>query len=89
VDNTNANYRTHQDVQKFRGDSRDRWPAHTGTLILRFSLVLILDTHFHQLFLDIAGINRRRGTTRFRSASTQSSQELTQLTETIAQRVGR
>ena len=60
------------------------------TLIQRFGSALNLNIHFHMLFLDgvhIGGSNGR--SLRFRQVKAPSSAELTRLTHTIAQRVGR
>jgi len=66
--------------------------AHTGavTLVQRFGGSLNLNVHFHMLFLDggyIDSANRSR--VRFRWVKAPTSNELTQLTHTIVQRVGR
>ena len=60
------------------------------TLIQNFGGALNLNIHFHMLFLDgvyIDSANRSRA--RFRWVKAPTSDELTQLTHTIAQRVGR
>jgi len=64
--------------------------ARTGavTLIQRFGSALNLNIHFHMLFLDGVYIDRPDGT-RFRWVKAPTTQELTQLTHTIAHRVGR
>ena len=64
--------------------------AHTGavTLIQRFGSALNLNIHFHMLFLDgvyVAGVNGLR----FRWVREPTSEELTRLTHTIAQRTAR
>jgi len=61
--------------------------ARTGavTLIQRFGSALNLNVHFHMLFLDGVYIDGDR----FRWIKAPSSTELTQLTHTIAHRVGR
>jgi len=65
--------------------------AQTGavTLIQRFGGALNLNIHFHMIFLDgiYGGINR--SSVRFRWVKAPSSDELTQLTHTIAHRVAR
>jgi hypothetical protein len=66
--------------------------AQTGavTLIQRFGSALNLNIHFHMLFLDgiyIGGSNGRP--IRFRPVEAANGAELTRLTHTIAQRVGR
>ena len=45
--------------------------------------------HFHMLFLDGVYVDRHDGSTRFRWVSSPTTQELTQLSQTIARRVGR
>ena len=62
--------------------------AQTGavTLIQRFGSALNLNIHFHMLFLD--GVYSSHGL-RFRRVKAPSSNELTQLTHTIAKRIGR
>jgi len=64
--------------------------AHTGavTLIQRFGSALNLNIHFHMLFLDGVYIDAW-GDTRFQWVKAPTSAELTQLSQTIAQRVGR
>ena len=59
------------------------------TLIQRFGGALNLNIHFHMIFLDgiYGGINR--SSVRFRWVKAPSSDELTQLTHTIAHRVAR
>ena len=60
------------------------------TLIQRFGAALNLNIHFHMLFLDGVYIDSRHGTNpRFRRVKAPTSDELTQLTHTIARRVGR
>ena len=60
------------------------------TLIQRFGGALNLNIHFHMLFLDGVYIDSRHGTNpRFRRVKAPTSDELTQLTHTIARRVGR
>ena len=65
--------------------------ARTGsvTLIQRFGSALNLNIHFHMLFLDGVYVDRLDGSVRFRWVSAPTTQELTQLTQTIARRVGR
>jgi hypothetical protein len=65
--------------------------AHTGavTLIQRFGGSLNLNIHFHMLFLDGVYTGDDHGPTRFRWVKAPTNNELTQLTHTIAQRVGR
>jgi hypothetical protein len=65
--------------------------ARTGavTLIQRFGSALNLNIHFHMLFLDGVYVDHLNGTARFRWVKAPTSQELTQLAHTIAQRVGR
>ena len=66
--------------------------AKTGavTLIQRFGGALNLNTHFHMLFLDGVYIDPRHGKqVRFRRVKAPTRDELTQLTHTIAHRIGR
>jgi hypothetical protein len=66
--------------------------ARTGavTLIQRFGSALNLNLHFHMIFLDGVYVDAANGSsTRFRWVKAPTSAELTQLTHTIAQRVGR
>ena len=66
--------------------------AHTGavTLIQRFGSALNLNIHFHILFLDGVYVDRTHGSgTRFRRVRAPTSDELTQLTHTIARRIAR
>ena len=58
------------------------------TLIQRFGCALNLNIHFHMLFLD--GVYSSNGHPKgFRQVKAPSRAELTRLTHTIAQRVGR
>ena len=59
------------------------------TLIQRFGSALNLNIHFHMLFLDGVYTDRQDGSIRFRWVSAPTTQELTQLSQTIARRVGR
>jgi hypothetical protein len=66
--------------------------AQTGavTLIQRFGGALNANIHFHMLFLDGVYIDSPHGSrARFRWVKAPTSDELTQLTHTIAQRVAR
>jgi len=65
--------------------------ARTGavTLIQRFGSALNLNIHFHMLFLDGVYVDRLDGSARFRWVRSPTSQELTQLAQTIAHRVSR
>ena len=66
--------------------------AHTGavTLIQRFGSALNLNIHFHMLFLDGVYIGGAHGyPMRFLGVKAPTKGELTRLTHTIAQRVGR
>ena len=65
--------------------------AHTGavTLIQRFGSALNLNIHFHMLFLDGVYIDSTDGAARFRWVRAPTTEELTQLSHTIAHRVGR
>ena len=60
------------------------------TLIQRFGSALNLNVHFHVLFLDGVYVDSAKGSsTRFRWVKAPTSAELTNLTHTIAHRVGR
>ncbi len=60
------------------------------TLIQNFGGALNLNIHFHMLFLDGVYIDSAdRSRARFRWVKAPTSDELTQLTHTIAQRIGR
>ena len=59
------------------------------TLIQRFGSALNLNIHFHMLFLDGVYVDRLDGSVRFRWVSAPTTRELTQLSQTIARRVGR
>ena len=64
--------------------------AHTGavTLIQRFGSALNLNIHFHMLFLDGVYVDRTHGSgMRFRRVRAPTSDELSQLTHIIAQRI--
>jgi hypothetical protein len=50
---------------------------------------LLLNIHFHMLFLDGVYIDRPDGSARFRWVKAPATQELTQLAHSIARRVGR
>jgi hypothetical protein len=50
---------------------------------------LNLNIHFHMLFLDGVYVDRLDGSARFRWVRSPTSQELTQLAQTIAHRVSR
>ena len=66
--------------------------AQTGavTLIQRFGGAVNLNIHFHMLFLDGVYIGGAGGSAkRFRGVKAPTSDELTQLTHTIAQRIAR
>ncbi len=65
--------------------------ARTGavTLIQRFGSALNLNIHLHMLFLDGVYVDRLDGSARFRWVRSPTSQELTQLAQTIAHRVSR
>ena len=65
--------------------------AQTGavTLIQRFGSALNLNIHFHMLFLDGAYRNTDTGSPRFQWVSAPTAAELSQLTHTLAQRIGR
>ena len=56
---------------------------------LRVPAALNLNIHFHMLFLDGVYVDRLDGSVRFRWVSSPTTQELTQLSQTIARRVGR
>ena len=59
------------------------------TLIQRFGGALNLNIHFHMLFLDGVYIEDNYGASRFRRVKAPTSDELSNLTHTIAHRVGR
>ena len=60
------------------------------TLIQRFGSALNLNIHFHMLFLDGVYVDGADGLSpQFRWVKAPTSAELTQLTHTIAHRVGR
>jgi hypothetical protein len=65
--------------------------AQTGavTLIQCFGGSLNLNIHFHMLFLDGIYADNKHGSSRFSWVKAPTSAELTQLTHTIAHRVGR
>ena len=65
--------------------------AQTGavTLIQRFGSALNLNVHFHMLFLDGVYIERPDGSLSFCWVKEPSSAELTRLSHTLAERVGR
>jgi len=68
-----------------------RSQARTGavTLIHRFGSALNLNLHFHRLFLEGVYVVGARGTVEwFRSVRAPTTTELTELTHTIAERVG-
>jgi hypothetical protein len=58
------------------------------TLIQRFGSALNLNIHFHMLFLDGVYVERPDGSLRFRWVKAPTNAELTQLTHTLAIRVG-
>ena len=79
-------------TQLIRKAGYTKTTAQTGavTLIQRFGSALNLNIHFHMLFLDGVYIDNPHGSrARFRWIRAPSSEELTQLTHTIAQRVAR
>jgi len=65
--------------------------AQTGavTLIQRFGGALNLNIHFHMLFLDGVYADKKHGASGFRWLKAPTSDELTQLTHTIAHRAAR
>jgi ribosomal protein S27E len=65
--------------------------AHTGavTLVQRFGGALNLNIHFHMLFLDGVYVDRGGKLDRFRWVKTPTTAELSELTHTIAHRIGR
>lgn len=65
--------------------------ARTGavTLIERFGSALNLNIHFPMLFLEGVYVDQSDGTARFRWVKALTRQELTQLSHTIARRIGR
>ena len=54
-----------------------------------YSAWLLLNIHFHMLFLDGAYVERSEGSVRFRWVKAPTSAELTRLAQTLAQRIGR
>ena len=74
---------------KKAGYSRQTARMGAVTLIQRFGSALNLNIHFHMLFLDGVYVDRLDGSARFRWVSSPTTQELTQLTQTIARRIGR
>jgi ribosomal protein S27E len=65
--------------------------AYTGavTLIQRFGGALNLNIHFHMIFLDGVYVNRDGKLDRFRWVKAPTTVELSELTHTIAHRIGR
>jgi len=74
---------------KKTGHTHDAAKTGAVTLIQRFGSALLLNIHFHMLFLDGVYVERPNGTARFRWVKAPTGQELTQLAHTIAHRVGR
>jgi hypothetical protein len=80
---------------KKAGYSKKTTRSGAVTLIQRFGRsgapggALNLNIHFQMLFLDGVYVDRHDGSTRFRWVSSPTTQELTQLSQTIARRVGR
>ncbi len=74
---------------KQAGFSRKSARAGAVTLIQRFGSALNLNIHFHMLFLDGVYVERPDGSLRFRWVRAPTNAELTQLTHTLASRVGR
>lgn len=68
-----------------------RTTAQTGavTLIQRFGSALNLNVHVHMLFLDGVHVERTDGSLRFRWVKAPTSAELSELTATLARRIGR
>jgi hypothetical protein len=81
---TIANHFTHKAGYK-------KTTAHTGavTLIQRFGSALNLNIHFHMLFLDGVNVGGAASCARFRCVKAPTSDELPQLTHTIAHRLAR
>jgi len=65
--------------------------AHTGavTLIQRFGLALILNLHFHVLFIDGGFSPKSNGGLSFHRVNAPTSKELNALVATISERVAR
>ena len=75
---------------KKAGFTRKRARTGAVTLIQRFGSALNLNVHFHRLFLDGVYVVGPDGTLqRFRPVRAPTTAELTELTHTIAERVGR
>ena len=74
---------------KKAGFSRRTAQTGTVTLIHRFGSALNLNVHFHMLFLDGVYVERSDGSLRLRWVKTPTSAELTELTQTLARRIGR
>ena len=74
---------------KQAGFSRKSACAGAVTLIQRFGSALNLNIHFHMLFLDGVYVERPDGSVRFRWVKAPTNAELTQLSHTLASRVGR
>ena len=85
-----------QESRLFEKDS-PHWRGHVDSAIwsvrrlyaLWVPGALNLNIHFHMLFLDGVYVDRHDGSTRFRWVSSPTTQELTQLAQTIARRIGR
>ena len=67
-------------------DGKDSAPSLSTAWYLEW---LLLNIHFHMLFLDGVYVERPDGTLRFRWVKAPTSAELTRLTQTLALRVGR
>ncbi len=74
---------------KQAGSTKKRAQTGAATLIQRFGSALNLNIHFHMLFLDGVYVDQPDGSARFRWVKAPTSQELTQLSHTIAHRIGR
>ncbi len=74
---------------KKAGLSRKNAQAGAVTLIQRFGSALNLNIHFHRLFLDGVYVERTDSSLRFHWVKAPTSAELSQLAQTLAQRIGR
>jgi len=74
---------------KKEGFSRETAQIGATTRIQRFGNALNLNIHFHLMFLDAVYVKRPDGPKRFHRVTAPTSDELTRLTQTQAQRIGR
>jgi len=70
----------------YGADGKDSAPSASTAW---YSVWLLLNIHFHMLFLDGVYVERLNGAIRFRWIRAPTREELTQLAYTIARRVGR